>query len=169
MAMMISKLKIALIFPIVLGIGCLTANAQTTDYRARAGVKVQKDISKALTASLEYEHRFDNYLTAFDKALIEPSVSLDLFKFLRIGAEWRFMVDQNLVREIEYKQRAAFYIRGQHSIDDFDFKLRTAIQYGFDELTVSSGLGQKLISRNTVEVEYNWFGSKFKPSVRPHQ
>jgi hypothetical protein len=165
MATMISKLKIALVFPLVLCIACLNGNAQTTDFRAKAGVKVQKDISKKLTASIEYEHRFDNYLTTFDKALIEPSLSFDLTKYLRVGAEWRFMVDQNLVREIEYKQRAAFYIRGQHSIGDLEFKIRTALQYGFDELTVSSGLVQKLISRNTFEIEYNWFGSKLKPSV----
>jgi len=163
MAMMIKTIKIVTFFTVFWAYSCIQGYAQKTDFRARAGVKIQKDITKKLTASLEYEHRFDNNLTTFDKALVEPSVSFDLFKFLRIGAEWRFMVDQNIKREIEYNQRAALFIRFQQSVDDFDLKLRTALQYGFDELTLSTNYGQKLISRNTFEIEYNWFGSKFRP------
>jgi predicted porin len=163
MVTMINTIKKFLLLTTIGAFASITGNAQEVDYRARAGVKVQKDITKQLSASIEYEHRFDNYLTTFDKALIEPSLSYELFPFLRIGADWRFMIDQNRTREIEFKQRAAIFVRTQYDVDDFEIKLRTALQYGFDDLTFSSG--QKLISRNTIEVEYNWFGSKFKPSV----
>lgn len=141
-----------------------TGNAQTTDFRLRAGLKIQKDISKKFTASFEYEHRFDNYLTTFDQALLEPSVSYDIKKNLSIGAEWRFMADQDLKRFIRYKQRGAFFIRFKKSMGDFDFKLKTALQYGFDDLTASSNNSRKkLINRNSLEVDYNWFGTKFTP------
>lgn len=162
---MIRSIKIVVFLSVIWAFSCLQGNAQTTDFRARAGVKIQKDITKKLTASLEYEHRFDNNLTCFDKALIEPSLSYDVFKFLRIGAEWRFMVDQNLKREIAYKQRAAVFVKYKRSIDDFDISLRTALQYGFDELTLSVNNSQNLVSRNTLEIEYNWFGSKFTPFI----
>lgn len=145
-------------FPVV-------SSAQITDFRARAGVKVQKDLSKELTASIEYEHRFDNLLTTFDKALIEPALSFDVTKRIRVGAEWRFMIDQNLVREIEYKQRASAYFRYNYPLGDFDLKAKIALQYGFDELTFSSGKSSKLINRNTFELEYDWFGSKYTPFV----
>jgi hypothetical protein len=163
MVTMIKAKQFILIFTIVWAFTGIRVNAQTTDFRARAGVKIQKDITKKLSASLEYEHRFYNYLTCFDKALIEPSVSYELFPFLKVGAEWRFMVDQNLVRKIGFKQRATVFIRFQRSIDDFDIKLQTALQYGFDELTLSVNNNQNLVNRNTIDIEYNWFGSKFTP------
>lgn len=141
------------------------SSAQISDFRARAGVKVQKDLGREFTASLEYEHRFDNLLTTFDKALIEPTLSFDFTKRIRVGAEWRFMIDQNLVREIEYKQRASAYFRYSYPMGDFDLKTKIALQYGFDELTSSSGKNSKLINRNTLELEYDWFGSKFTPFV----
>jgi hypothetical protein len=164
-AMMINS-KIFIL--IVLFIGALPvykiSNAQTTDFKLRAGLKVQKEISKKITASIEYEHRFDNYLTTFDQALIEPSISYDIIKPLSIGAEYRFMYDQDLKRQITYKQRGSLFIRIKKSFGDFDFKIRTAIQYGFDDLTNStSNSRNKIVSRNTLSIDYNWFGTKFTP------
>jgi hypothetical protein len=141
-----------------------TGNAQTTDFRLRAGLSIQKDFTKKLKASVDYEHRFDNYLTTFDQALIEPSVSYEIKKFLSVGAEWRLMADQDLQRRISYKQRGALFIRFKKSIDDFDFKFKSAIQYGFDDLTNnSSNNRKKIINRNSFSVDYNWFGSRFTP------
>jgi len=165
MVTMIKAKSFITIFLVVWAFTTFQGNAQTTDFRARAGAKIQLDLTKKLSASLEYEHRFDNYLTCFDKALIEPSISYELFKYLKVGADWRFMIDQNILRKIDYKQRASVFISGQNSIDDFDIKLRTALQYGFDELTLSVTSKQNLVSRNSIEIEYNWFGSKFKPYV----
>jgi predicted porin len=163
MAMMIKSLKIVLFISVIWAFVTIEANAQTTDFRARIGVKAQTDITQKLSVSLEYEHRFDNYLTCFDQALLEPSVSYELFKDFKLGAEWRFMIDQNLKRNIKYKQRAAIFVKYQCSIDDFDVSIRTALQYGFDELTLSVNSSQNLVNRNTIEIEYNWFGTKFKP------
>lgn len=139
-------------------------NAQTTDFRLRAGLKIQKEITKKIAASVEYEHRFDNNLTTFDQALLEPSLSYDIVKFMSVGAEWRFMVDQDQKRLIRYKQRGAFFIRFRKTLGDFDFKLKTAIQYGFDDLTANSNNNrQKLINRNSLEIDYSWFGTKITP------
>lgn len=139
-------------------------NAQTTDFRLKASLKIQKVFIKKITASIEYEHRFDNYLTTFDQALIEPSISFDIIKPLCIGAEWRFMADQDIIRRISYKQRGAFFIRYKKTIGDFEFKFRTAIQYGFDDLTnYSSNNRKKLINRNYFSADYNWFGSRVTP------
>jgi len=139
-------------------------NAQTTDFRLRAGLSIQKEITKKISAGIEYEHRFDNYLTTFDQALIEPSVSYDIKKFLSIGAEWRVSADQDLKRRISYKQRGAIFLRFKKSFGDFDFKIKPAIQYGFDDLTNSnSDNRKKIINRNSFSVDYNWFGSRLTP------
>jgi predicted porin len=163
MVMMIKSFKFILILVVVFVLSGLKGNAQTTDFRARLGLDVQKDITRKLSASLAYEHRFNYNLTRFDEAFIEPGVSYDLLKSLKIGAEWRFILNQTLKGKIEYKQRAAVYIKFKQPIGDFDLNLRTALQYGFDEITLALNNNQNLVSRNSVEVEYNWFGSKFKP------
>jgi len=139
-------------------------NAQTTDFRLRVGLGLQKDITKKLNASIDLEQRFDNYLTKFDQVLIEPSVSYNIFKPLSIGAEWRVMCEQDLRRRISYKQRGAISLRFKESVGDFDVKIKTTIQYGFDDLTnTDSNNRKKIINRNSLSVDYNWFGSKFTP------
>ncbi|HPR31061.1 MAG TPA: DUF2490 domain-containing protein [Prolixibacteraceae bacterium] len=141
-------------------------NAQYTDLKARLGISVEKEISKKLSAGLEYEHRFDNMLTTFDKALVEPSVSYDLSKLFRIGLSYRFSYDQNIKRERRYEQRASLSLRFDPSFDDFKLKVKTTLQYGSDDLTNPVfNYSQKLISRNAIELEYDWFGLPLTPYV----
>jgi hypothetical protein len=163
--MMINRKKILTLLFIVCTLTFYkTGNAQTTDFRLRAGLGIQKEITKKLDASVDYEHRFNNNLTTFDQALIEPSVSYTFIKSLSIGAEWRFMIEQDQIRRLSYKNRGTLFIRYKKSIGDFDLKLKTAIQYGFDELTVDFfSYQKKIINRNTISIDYNWFGTKFTP------
>jgi long-subunit fatty acid transport protein len=138
--------------------------AQTDDFQMRVGLRIQKDFKKKLNISVEYEHRFDNNLTTFDQALIEPSISYQITKPMTVGVEWRFMYDQDLLRRIAYKQRGAFFIRYKWLFGDFDFKFRTAIQFGFDDLSNSTPDSRnKIVNRNSLSVDYNWFGTKFTP------
>ena len=141
-----------------------TVNAQTTDFRMRLSAKAQKDISKKLSGSIEYEHRFDQMLTSFDKAFLEPSLSYNISKPIRIGAEYRLVLDQDKTRQKSFEQRVAAFIRYKINIDDFEIQLKTALQYGFDELTNSNfSYNQKLTNRNLIALDYNWFGKKFIP------
>lgn len=138
-------------------------NAQTTDFRLRAGINVQKDFTKRFSANIGYEHRFNNFFTTY-QALIEPSVSYEIIKPLSIGAEWRIMADQDIKRRIKYKQRGAISLRYKKTIGDFELKLKTAIQYGFDDLTNdTSNNRKKIINRNSIAVDYDLFGSRFTP------
>ena len=132
----------------------------------RLSGKMDVDVTNKLSAALEYEHRFDQYLTTFDKAFVEPSVSYKLTKKLQLGVQYRVMYDQDQVRNREFKQRVAGYVRYKFDVDDFEIKIKTALQYGFDDLTNASfSYNQKLINRNSITIEYDWFGKKFKPFV----
>lgn len=141
-----------------------TANAQSSDFRMRFSAKVENEITKKLSASIEYEHRFDQNLTTFDKALLEPSVSYELIKPLEIGMNYRLSLDQNKTRERGFEQRIAGYIRYKFEFDDFECRLKTILQYGFDDLTNPSfSYDQKLVNRNSFEIQYNWFGTRITP------
>jgi hypothetical protein len=165
--MMISKsLKYLLLLLTLVPGSVLESGAQTTDLRLRAGVKVQKKISKDFLANIEYEHRLNNYLSTFDKSNLQVSLSYDINKNIRTGISWRASADQNRRRIIEYKQRGSVFLRYKRSIDDFDINLKTLLQYGFDDLTNPSfSYGQNLINRNSIGIEYNWFGTKLKPFI----
>src|SRR5690606_15114021 len=112
-----------------------------------------------LSVELEFEQRFDQFLTTFDKALIEPSVSYDLNKHWRLGLLYRLSYDQSIKRNTEWEHRIAASLRYDFDIDDFEIKLKTILQYGSDDLTSSPfSVQQNIINRNSIEVEYNWFG-----------
>lgn len=139
-------------------------NAQTTDFRARLSGGLSAAITSRLEADLEYEHRFDKNLSTFDKAYLEPALTYEITKAFKVGASYRVMLDQSWNRRYGFEQRASAFVRYDTKIDDFAFKAKTALQYGFDDLTNASNFSQqKLISRTAFEVAYNWFGSRFKP------
>lgn len=144
----------------------LSTDAQNVDTRLRLSTKIQKELNDDLNLGFEYQHRLDQNLSTFDKAFIEPSISYDVFDGIRVGALYRAILDQNSTRRQQFKQRVAGYVRYSQEIDDFEIKLKTALQYGFDDLANPSfSYDQKLINRNLIELEYNWFGSKFTPFV----
>lgn len=145
----------------------LTTYAQTNnDFRMRLTASTEVDFNNKLSGSMEYEHRFDQFLTTFDKAFLEPSISYDLVKDIRVGAAYRIILDQNTVRQKELEQRISAYVRYKLKFDDFELSLKSSIQYGFDELSNPSfRYNQNLISRNSFELEYNWFGTKATPFI----
>lgn len=161
MTTMIKRLSL-IITIIILGF-LKTATAQTTDFRARFGAGIEKEFGN-LTAGIEYEHRFDNYLTTFDKALIEPSVSYEVAGFFDVGAQYRIEYDQNIKRERRFEQRISVNARLKYEYDDFEFKYKTILQYGSDDLTNSIyNVSNKLVNRHSFEIEYNWFGMPLVP------
>ena len=164
--MMMRTNRFILVFIVIWAFPMSILKAQPTDFRMRFSAKVKKELTKKLSGSIEYEHRFDQMLTSFDKAILEPSLSYNISKPIRIGAEYRIMLDQNKTREQTIEQRIAAYVRYKFEIDDFEIQLKTAIQYGFDELTNSSfSYNQKLTNRNSIALDYNWFGEKITPFV----
>ncbi len=138
--------------------------ARTPDFRARLSASAEAEIINDMSASVEVETRFDKYLTTYDRSFVEASISYDIIKPLRFGVSGRFMHDMNDVRQYTTAYRASTYLRYKTSFDDFDLKIKIAIQYGFDELSSSFASGMnKLISRNSIGLDYNWFGTRLTP------
>lgn len=144
-----------------------TAFSQQTDLRLRLFGELEKEIVKDLNMSLEYEHRFNKNLTAFDKAFFEPSLSYDFNKQYRIGASCRMGLSDNDVRKRKYQYRTSAYLQYRFKVDDFRIRFRTVLQYGFDDISsISSFLVNNLVNRNSVQVDYDWFGSRLRPYAK---
>lgn len=163
MEMMINR-NLTYIFMIVWALTLVQkVDAQTTDFRVRIGAQVEKEISKKLSFCIDYEHRFDHNLTTFDKAFVEGSLSYNLNKAFKIGGLWRYMYDMDEKRQFSTGHRVAGYVRYKKEIGDFDLKVKTMLQYGFDDLSAQNSGKEKLINRNSIGIDYNWFGTKFTP------
>lgn len=145
----------------------LVVKAQNPDLRLRLYGKLQKEITQNLDIDLEYEHRFDKYITSFEKAFFEPSISYSFNKNLRLGASYRLALNQNNSRQRKLQSRSSAYFQYRFEIDDFRFRFRTTMQYGFDDLSGASDyMNNKLVSRNSVQIDYDWFGTKFRPYAK---
>jgi long-subunit fatty acid transport protein len=161
---MIKRKHILLVLFCVICFGKI--HAQNADFRSRLAVEVSGDINDRFGASVEIQERQKNNLVTFDKLFIEPALSFKLNKAWRTGVELRLMADSKKSRSIAYKMRPSVYVRYKFDVDDFDIRLKTSLQYGFDELTnLYLSYNQKLINRNSITIGYNWYGTKLKPEV----
>lgn len=147
--------------------GIKKSQAQQTDVRLRLYGGVDTDITKQLNAGLEYEHRFDKFLSSFEKAFIEPSLAYSFNKKFRIGANYRLALSQNNMRNQKIQNRTSAYVQYRLNIDDFRIRFRTILQYGFDDISSATySFQNKLINRNSVQVDYEWFGKKIRPFAK---
>ncbi len=162
---MIKKCLI-LLFAFALISSSFKVKAQDSDVRARLSASVEHEFLDNFSGSIEIETRFDKYLSTYDRSLIEGAITYDVIKYIRIGVSGRFMHDMNDVRKKSTAYRSSFFVRFKTSLDDFDIKIKSTLQYGFDDLTQSAySLSNKLVNRNSIGIDYNWFGTKFTPFI----
>jgi hypothetical protein len=166
MEMMIKFSQFSFSFLIATIMLVIPAFAQNTDLRARVGASFSFDISNNLGASVEVEQRFKNNMAAYDKTLIEPDIHYNINKKVRIGFAWRTMYDTSERGYYSLKHRGSGYLRYRIAISDFDFRIKSSLQYGVDDLTTSMlSTNNNLINRNALTLRYNWFGKPITPEI----
>lgn len=137
-----------------------------SDFRGRMGVKLITEVFKDADLELTLEQRFDNKLTAFDRFIIEPGFAYSWNKHLKTGIEYRYYLRQDIMRNRENRHRISGFVRYKKEIEDFTLRAKTMLQYGIDDdAYYFLDYRNKLISRNSVSVDYNIFGSKFTPKA----
>lgn len=140
---------------------------QISDTKLWAGLKVEHDLSKNLEAACEIEQRFGNNISNFDRLLIEPSVSYKINKKWAIGASYRAWYRQSLEHSYDFRQRGNFDISFKKKIKPFDVKLAAGLQYGFPDINQDySKYTSDWVSRNSIRVGYDIFGSRFSPTIK---
>lgn len=139
--------------------------AKDYDTQLRTGIKLKKGILKNLDGSIEVQYRLKNNLLTYDKSLIEPELVYDIDKKWRVGFNYRLVNNQTRTYNIEYRHRSAVFLRYDRELmKDFEIKVRTMLQYGFDDFSNSLfDVERKLINRNRVTIEYDLFGTPIRP------
>lgn len=161
----INKKNYSILFIFCIFIGCSSAiRAQNPDLRIRLYGELQKEITRKIDVNFKYEHRLNKYITSFDKAFFEPSLSYSLNNNIRFGASYRMGLNQNNLYKRKIQNRTSAYAQYRFEFDDFRLRIRSILQYGFDDLSILNDfLNNKLVTRNSIQIDYNWFGTKFKP------
>lgn len=137
-----------------------------SDLRSRTGIKLKTEAIKDVDFSLNIQQRFNNKLSTFDKFLLEPGVAYDLNKSLKTGVEYRYYFKQNQDHTRESRHRFSGFIRYKKDIEDFALRVKTILQYGIDEdASFAFDYRNKFISRNSISLSYNIFGSKLTPKA----
>jgi hypothetical protein len=167
---MAMKIKLAQIQILIAGLIMIAAasqaKAQNTDLRGRLGADFSTSFLNNWGLSIAAEQRFMSNLSRFDRSILETDVSYNIDKQFRVGAAWRTMLNQSARGNMSFRHRGSTYIRYRVKYDDFDFRLKSSLQYGIDDLTNSFFLaGQNLVNRNSLTVRYNWFGKPITPEV----
>lgn len=162
-----TSIRLSLILTVIIWLGGhISLTARNTDFRSRLGVNLSADLTQDLGLGVSFEQRFSNHLTLIDKALAEPELYYKLNKNFRIGGTWRISYDRSYKGYYSVKHRYTGYLRYRFLIDDFDCRIKTALQYGVDDLTSSIySTDNNLIHRNSFDIKYKWFGKPFTPGL----
>jgi len=141
--------------------------SQSTDTKLWAGLEIEKEINKKIIGSLEFEQRFDNNISSFDKLLIEPAISYKLNKKWSFYISYRLWYQRNTVQVYELHSRTTLGVSFDKKIKGVKLKLASKMQYGIPDLSENNFyFTRRLVSRNSLKLSYEIFGSRFTPFLK---
>jgi hypothetical protein len=164
--LMINKL-LASFFLLIIFLSPVFAFSQSNDTKLRAGIAIEKEISKKFKGSIEIEQRLENNISSFDRLLIEPAISYKLNKKWSIDLIYRLWYQQTREQDYYFHNRVSLGISYDKDIKGIKFKVGSKMQYGLPDMKEDDFYAtKKLVSRNNIKLSYEIFGSRFTPYVK---
>ncbi len=141
---------------------CNYAKAEDVDneFQTRTSLKLSFKPLKKVKFNLSPELRFDDSFT-LDKSLIEGEIEYKMFKFLNIGAAYRYIANQRENKDTEYFSRFSYSATAQKEFNRFETSFRLCYSdYADDDDDDSMDL-----MRYKLGAEYNIPKCKITPSL----
>ncbi|MGQ7870892.1 DUF2490 domain-containing protein [Sunxiuqinia sp. sy24] len=157
-------------FKAVLAIACLSllffstnrSYAQASEWNTWASLELTKDFGDKFKAYLSPQIRFANK-DGVDEYFLETGVKYDLFNFLEVSGNYRYLVNERKTKSTEYFHRIAFDLTGKYEINRLEFALRTRYT-NYDELDNNEGFNDATL-RYRLKSEYDIPNMKLTPAV----
>ncbi len=138
------------------------AAQEETEWNTWTTFEVKKDITDRLSAYVAPQVRFAEQFEV-DEYFIQAGVEYELFKFLEVGGNYRYLINERTSKSTEYFHRMAFDLVGKHDISRFELQLRTRYT-NYDELDDNEGFNDATM-RYRLKSDYDIPNSKFKPLI----
>ncbi|MCP4311309.1 MAG: DUF2490 domain-containing protein [Bacteroidetes bacterium] len=164
--MMVTMIKWFLKISAVLWLLALAAGGslygQQKDFQTWFEAEVEKGLDNGIDLSGEFEQRFRNNSTQYDRTLLTVAASYDPLDYLSAGGGVRMLLVSDPELTIRPRYRFHANATGKYSLYDVDFSLRVRFQYGFEEFTYFSNIRDNtFVNRNRVKAAYHLFGTRF--------
>lgn len=147
-------------------IGLFQVKAQVSDFQLRSGIQLSGDISEKAKWGVETESRFANNASEFDRILVEPSISFRIKKYMSLAIGYRWSLLNNAEFNRLQNNRLHVDVALHHKIKSLAFKLRSRFQYDLTSFNKNEVIKYSdTFYRHAFSIDYNIFGSRFKPSA----
>jgi len=114
---------LALIFFMILTLVANKIFCQESEWNTWANIEVSKKCFKKMNLSLNSEVRFTDQFKV-DEYYFEPGLEYKLFKFLEIGGNYRFLINEREKKSTQYYGRIALDASGNYTLKNLTSQLR---------------------------------------------
>ncbi len=97
---------------------------QETEWNYWTSVELNKDLNKKISLSFSPEVRFTNQFNV-DEYFFEAGADYKLCKYLKVGGNYRFLINEREKKSTEYYGRIALDLKGKYEINKLGIHLRT--------------------------------------------
>tara|TARA_R110002050_G_scaffold111014_1_gene223982 strand:- start:54214 stop:54891 length:678 start_codon:yes stop_codon:yes gene_type:complete len=133
-----------------------------TEWNIWTSFEIKKDITDRLSAFVAPQVRFAEQFEV-DEYFIQAGVEYELFNFLDIAGNYRYLINERTNKSTEYFHRIAFDLVGKHDVKRLGLQLRTRYS-NYDELDDNEGFNDATM-RYRLKSDYDIQNSRFKPSI----
>lgn len=139
-----------------------TLYGQQKDFQTWFEAEVEKSLKNGIDLSGEFEQRFYDNSTRYDRTQLTLSASYDPLYYLSVGGGLRFLSAADKDGDLHPAFRIHADARGKYTEWGVDFSLRVRFQYGFEEfLYITSFSENAFVNRYRAKVAYHIFGTRF--------
>lgn len=163
MVMMIRIFKRLLFLFLLLVLGAPgSLFAQQKDFQTWFEAEVGWKPAKRLDLSGEFEQRFYNNSTRYDRTQLTLAASYEALEYLDVGGGFRFLTAADNDGLLHPRYRLHADAKGKYSRWGVDFSLRFRMQYGFEEFFYfTSFSANAFVNRYRLKAAYHIYGTRF--------
>ena len=160
------RIKYLLFFLLIPALS-FSQSERETNVGASLSVDLEKDLSRSLSLGFEEEVRLVDNNIGFDRSVTSLGLDYSLFnKRVKLGAYYAFIYLYNNDYLYEPRHRYYFNVSYKQPINSFTLSWRGRLQGTYrDESRGEYKINPKYVMKNKFEVDYNVWGSPWKPFV----
>ena len=139
-----------------------TLYGQQKDFQTWFEAEVEKSLKNGIDLSGEFEQRFYDNSTRYDRTQLTLSASYDPLYYLSVGGGLRLLSAADKDGDLHPAYRIHADASAKYTEWGVDFSLRVRFQYGFEEFFYITSFSENaFVNRYRAKAAYHIFGTRF--------